>query len=67
LQVEFGAESLATPVTRGMWEDVKVNLAKVERKVELIKLEEAQESTRVEIRELEKPGIFIFIIKESDE
>ena len=29
MQVEFGAESLATPVTRGMWEDVKVNLAKV--------------------------------------
>ena len=41
--------------------------AKVERKVESIKLEEAPESTRVEIRELEKPGILIFIIKESDE
>jgi len=41
--------------------------ARVERKAESIKLEEAPESTRVEIRESEKPGIFIFIIKESDE
>ena len=64
--MEFRVDSLAMPVTHGMWEDVKVNLAKVERKVELIKLEEAPESMRAEIRELEKPGIFIFIIKESD-
>jgi len=41
--------------------------ARVERKAESIKLEEAPESTRAEIRESEKPGIFIFIIKESDE
>jgi len=41
--------------------------ANLERKVESIKLEEAPESTRVGMGESQKPGIWILIIKESDE
>ena len=41
--------------------------ANLERKVELIKLKEAPESTRAGIGESEKPGIWILMIKESDE